>query len=471
MSAPDVNVVTVENPGAMEIIEIRPTEILQVIFTGRDDAHWTMRKTPEDHARPRLQGLRHETYYNDGMERSNKRGNFQIVPMTDRIGDPQSHMWFRVDPADYEKVVANLGHQEIEIANLTFSAGRAVIGRLKVILVVDAPARREYTALMEQTVWTGKDLIKMEAMYAGVGARLIDEDGGYILNPSMTEQVIFETNQKMMLVEVAEPHGTNGGMWDVRGVSSSSTGNPSFKLKELCSRVINGRSIQRIIVGNLMAALPRGVERMRLGVMKLTALDELGNELPRQERTVHFWVTERREIDTEFFDNEFDEDDGDILTVEYTRGHSDFTPSRPVLTRSLVKIEEIMEDLTTGVRLIQVFPPKPLVMEQSEVVDPPDDTWIMHDENKELVIHLYRDGSCRPPEYKVRDWCLKFHGDALALCGIVSDDHRQRFLFKKKDIPQKSGETLLFTCGHKVKKLHVSLIRSQETECEPCGAD
>lgn len=470
MSAPDVNVVTVENPGAMEIIEIRPQEILQVIFTGRDDANWTMRKTPDEHTRPRLQALRHETYYNDGMERSNKRGNFQVIPMTDKIGDPQSHMWFRVDPADYEKVVAGLGHQEIEVANLTFSSGRAVIGRLKVILVVDFNDRREFTELMERTVWTGKDPIKLEANYVGVAGRLIDEEAGYALNPAMNEQIIFEAHQKMMLIEVAEPHGTKGGMWGVRGMSSSSTGTPSFKLKELSGRVINGRHIQRILVGNLLPDLPRGVERMRLGVMKLIALDENGNELPRQDRQVHFWVTRKREVETEFFDNEFDDIDEDPITVEYVRGNSDFTPSRPLLTRSLVKIEEIKEDLTTGVKLIQVFPPKPVYTEQQELVDPPDDTWVMHDEDKELVIHLYKDASKRPPEYKVREWCLKFHGDALALCGIMSDDHRQRFIFKRKDFPKKSGETLLFTCGHRHKKLHVSFVRSH-SECEPCGAD
>src|ERR1039457_7283108 len=98
----DLRVVQVVNP-QKDTVELRPQEMLEVVFLGRDEVSWSLPYNRADTTRAELERLiqikplRWETYFVDGIERV-RHGNFQIGSSTDAIGTKQNHYWFPVSP-------------------------------------------------------------------------------------------------------------------------------------------------------------------------------------------------------------------------------------------------------------------------------------------------------------------------------------------------------------------------------------
>ncbi len=449
---PDLKTITVLNP-QRETVEIRPQELLQVVFTARERVSWNI---PDhlDTTRAALEKtislkpIRWETFFSDGFDRDG-RGNFPIFPMAAFKAPEiqQNHYWFRVNPADHMKV-QKMEEPERQIATIFFYEGRAVVGKLKVILKVDERDKGEFFDLMEATVWTGRDPVGNEAHTTGCTVRRIDEDAGYILNPGDNEQIIFETRQREMLVEMVEPRALPNGKWKL-----FASGNADhYGIAELQNRQINGKRVQRILVKNLLHDLPPGFERMRLGTLKLRALDSDNKHNPQFDKMLHFWVTRQREVTSDFDEDvDLDIDEEEIMVQQIRRmmAAEPITVCRP--RRSKVTIEEFSRDLTEGVNLIKVFTPR---VKEREIIDPADNMNITLTKGTKLVVHLYRDTSYRTQH---SEWSVAYPGHCVVLDYVEIDHHRQKFYFTRYDHPQRATETLIFRVGDRKRTMHVHM--------------
>lgn len=444
---PDLNIVTSLNP-QHETIEIHPQEILQVVFTDREQLSWSfIDKFPKaERHNLHLRHLRWETFYNDGIERP-KRGHFEVMSHSRTIGKRQIHHWFRLDPADYHKI-ERIKSGSFGIKAMRFHSGRIAVGELNVRLAIEDYDKEEIYSLIEETVWKGTDPIALEARNVGLTGRLIDEERGYALNPANNEQLIFELRQRKMLIEVAAPCG---GHYKVGGFDIAKGSH--FGMDVLADRTVNGKKLQRIMVTNLCRSMQIGCTRMRLGRIRLSAVDGDGLSCPRYDRILNFWVAAERDVTTEFPEDEAISENHDFDFDLFQRAMNG-EASRLPLTRSKVTIEELKEDLTTGVKLIKVFLPK---QREFEIVDPAHDKDIMLARGDELVIQMYKDYTRRPSQSSPIEWEMAYDGTCLDLAFIENDDHRQKYYFRRLSSPRRYGETVRFRRGMEKRNIHVHM--------------
>lgn len=470
MKAPDLNVVSVIDPkNNNNEVEIHPQEILQIVFINCPNVNWTIE---EQYSSIRLKALRNETFINDGFERKLK-GNFQVYPYTKNIGDIQQHFWFRINPADEKKVnEAELGYQRL--VNLVFYNGEgSVVSRVKVYLSIEPSDKDDFLNLMQETIWSGKDLIQIEANSSGLEHR-IDRKNGYVFDPGFNEYIEIECKLHKMLFELPQPsHSKDNSKWEAKTRIDKRDGATAFDLKEILPRTINGRKIQRFLLTNYTRHMYPYVKLMSLGeiVFKTNDSDT------RFHKKISLAVSEPI-IDTHFAGSEYDELDefNDIDAAYYFSSHVDYSGTSSIRKykprKSKIEIREIDNSLTNGVKLFKTFLPKSNWPENPKLllpvsysssskletfvkVDPRDNEWIEINEDQELIIMMYRDPTPKPPNWLPGEWEVVYPKKMLNVLFIQKDPHHQRFSFKINKSSIATVETLLFKMRGRERTVHV----------------
>ena len=450
------DVVTLVVPDQGSTVRLRPQDVLQIIVPRNGKINWGFIPPTRDTAllanSINLKAIRREQLINDGVRRIRK-GIFQVCCVTKKAEARQHHFWFRVNPRDGMKV-ETLRNGDNLLGILQFAIDHEVIARVKVILTVSDLDKDKFFALMQRSIWENNDVLKDEADYVGIGGRTVDEANGYVLNPAKNEQLIFETQQRQMLIEIAAPEG---GKFVAARMDTD-----DISIKALDYRTINCRCIQRFMVRNNIHALPSGMEKMRLGTLLLRGFDRDGKYLPSSDRMIQFWVTEERDITSEYYEGgeSWDETPTDEEMRKAVGYCEDYLFSRNRPKRSQVKIEEISGNLMENAKLLKVFIPREKEKPRCYVVsDPAHNTEIILRSGEELNIVLYRDKGQTPPVFMAKDWTCESKYETLQHTCTVVDYFRQKFCFLVKENRSK-GEKLTFRCGK--DKTRVIFVKLQD---------
>lgn len=389
-----------------------------------------------------MKPLRWETLPSDGFKR-NGRGNFKVG---DFESHKQFHYWFRLNPSDHMKV-ERLKEDTKVIDPIFFYDGRSMIGKLHITLMAQEQDKDDLYELMKETICTSQDPIAFEASTLGMRNRLIDEEEGYVLNPSSKEEVFFEVGQSKMLVELIEPPGLPKGKWKYIGYTGQED---NFEVQELDSRTVNGKRMQRILVCNLIQNLPMGIERMRLGKIEFRAYDSDDKHCSFKDKTLNFWVARHRDVTTNASDEdcEFDEEELIVQLRKWMRSDIERKPER-----SKVIIEEFSNVLTEGANLILLHNK----VKKRDVFNPANNTLISLQRGCELVVHMPKEASSYFPPHYGQKWQASYPGNCLKLDYSMIDGLYQKFYFLRDDAPRHNFETIMFQCGERVRCLHVHM--------------
>ena len=415
----ELEIVDVISP-QREVVDLRPHQILQVIMVDYKNVSWSNLHA-HDTARPKLNGLRAETFQCDGFFRP-KRINFKLQKWAKKTNAWQSHFWFRFNPNDVQKLERY--KSRFELADLKFRSNNALIGELKVNFVMDEEDKEKYHKLLSETIAKGQDPIQKEAAYSGVGGRIINMDQGYLFNPG-NEQVVFEEDQESMMLELMEPLNNLARIkYDWKGQKDVASRWDGMELKKLENRFINGQTVHRFIIKNLnYPILPPQIHSKKMGKILFTLEDENNTRWTKHDKKIEVFVTKKREVDDFFISDPGDEclpiKVTEIEEKEEEEDYQSFFQVRKITDKSFVKIDELKSNLGEGVRVIKL---KNVKNTRREILNPRDKELIELKEGCDLVISL---------PYEVHpSWTTQIKGRLLNYNFYYLDKGYQRFVFQ-----------------------------------------